>query len=265
MAFRVFFVPLPSDMKHSLIYIILVILVTFTACGGNSRESSIEFNHVTVEKNVSIDNSKDAPQCHVHLDILQVANDTSSRGCLINEAIVNKIFDMEQLTPQAAADSFANTYTRDYRKNMYPLYREDYADAQKRPWYEFRYVVTTETIHDGDITNYLITLDYYEGGAHGITQLLTLNFDNKTGRQVTLGDIFGPDYEASLCDQLVEALLKKTGDHDLKELHQRGYLYSMDMFIPENYIIEGDQVTLIYNPYEIAPYSEGQIKLEIKR
>ena len=39
----------------------------------------------------------------------------------------------------------------------------------------------------------------------------------------------------------------------------------MDMFVSENYIIGDDKVTFIYNPYEIAPYSEGTIKLDINR
>ena len=183
----------------------------------------------------------------------------------MNEQIVKKIFDMEQLSVQTAADSFANVYTRDYRKNMAPLYREYRADAAKRPWYEYRYTVTTETrVERKGVTNYLITLDYYEGGAHGITQLLTLNMDNKTGEMVTLSDVYGENYEQPLTERLLEALLEKTGARNIGELHDRGYLYSMDMFVPANFIVGDDEVTFIYNPYEIAPYSEGRIELVIK-
>ncbi len=240
--------------------------LALSACGGKDGSPSDDFDRVTVEKTVSIDNSKEAPQCHVHLEVLQAKNATNEAGRLINEAIVSKIFDMEQLSVQAAADSFANTYTRDYRKNMAPLYREDRADATKHAWYEYRYVVTTEALDGPDnIINYLINLDYYEGGAHGITQQLTMNFDRKTGRQVSLADIFGADYETSLTERLLQALLDKTGDRNVEALHQRGYLYSMDMFVPGNYIIGDDKVTFIFNPYEIAPYSEGRIELDIKR
>lgn len=255
-------------MKYSPIHTICAVLSVLAclSCGGNSSTSSPDFEKLTVEKTVSIDNGKDAPQCHVHLEVLQAKNATNEVGRQINDAVVQKIFDMEDLSPKAAADSFANTYTRDYRKNMAPLYREDRADAKKHPWYEYRYVVSTEVRDNGDgVTNYLITLDYYEGGAHGITQLLTMNFDNQTGRRVTLTDVFGADYEAQLTEQLLTALLKKTGDRNLEALHQHGYLYSMDMFVPENYIIGDDRVTFIFNPYEIAPYSEGRIELEIKR
>lgn len=252
-------------MKHLHLTIFLLALV-LTACGSSDNKSQTDFDHVTVDKSVAIDNSQEAPQCRVHLDILQPVNATNEAGRRINEQLVKKIFDMEQLSPQAAADSFANQYTRDYRSNMAPLYREDRSDAMKRAWYEYHYTITTETQEPCDgIINYLITIDYYEGGAHGITQLLTMNFDAGTGELVTLADIFGADYEGPLCAKLLEALQDKTGCKDLEALHERGYLYSMDMFVPENYIVGDDEVTFVYNPYEIAPYSEGRIELKVKR
>ena len=250
-------------MRHTW-FLTVLLAATMTGCGSGSNGSKEAFSRVTVERTVGIDNSKDCPQCQVKLDIIQPTDTASEAGRRTNELIVGKIFDMEQLTVQAAADSFANQYTRDYRKNMAPLYREDRADAEKRPWYEYRYTVKTE-VKDGreGVTNYLITLSYYEGGAHGIEQLLTLNIDKKTGEPVTLKDVLGEGYEQQLCERLLEALLEKTGTRDLKELHDRGYLYSMDMFVPENYILGDDEVTFIFNPYEIAPYSEGRIELTL--
>lgn len=269
--FSLLFVPLSADMKQLQLFISYatcsaLAILGCLSCGGGSSTPSPDFESLTVEKTVNIEDSKGAPQCHVSLQVLQAKNATNEVGRLINKAVVEKIFDMSDISPKAAADSFANTYTRDYRKNMAPLYREDRSDTDKHAWYEYNYVVSTETRDNGNgITNYLITLDYFEGGAHGITQLLTMNFDNQTGRCVTLSDVYGSDYEAQLTEQLLKALLEKTGDSDVDALHQRGYLYSMDMFIPENYIIGDDHVTFIFNPYEIAPYSEGRIELDIKR
>ena len=62
---------------------------------------------------------------------------------------------------------------------------------------------------------------------------------------------------------LLEALEEKVGASNLKELHNRGYLYSMDMFPSENFILGDDAITFIYNPYEIAPYEKGCIELKI--
>jgi len=72
-----------------------------------------------------------------------------------------------------------------------------------------------------------------------------------------------PGFEQKLNEQLLEALLDKTGAKDINQLHEEGYLYSMDMFASENFILGDDEITFIYNPYEIADYSKGRIELKI--
>ena len=255
-------------MLKEVYYVIsaLLLTVSLSACKKAHGNSEIDFNKITVNKSVSLDNGNESPKCEVSLNILQAANATDIIGQKINNAIVKKIFDMEDIGVQEAADSFANLYTSEYIKNMTPLYRVDRSDSNKHPWYEYRYTVSTETKNDAsNITNYLITLDYYEGGAHGIVQRLTLNFDDKTGLPLTLQDIYGKDYEPRIIEQLLQALMKKTGCKDIQQLRQQGYLYSMDMYVPENYIIGDNSITFIFNPYEIAPYSEGCIELIIER
>ena len=50
---------------------------------------------------------------------------------------------------------------------------------------------------------------------------------------------------------------------NVKELKNHGYLYSMDMFPSENFILGQEAITFIYNPYEIAPYEKGSIELTL--
>ena len=255
-------------------FLILLSSALITACSTDGGDKGITFEKVKVERSLAISDSKDAPHCSVTLEIDQVRmpseseQSTKEHGVerLINETVVNRLFGMKGLTPKAAADSFANQYTREYRKNLAALYREDASDPTKRPWYEYSYSVTTETRHGADgITSYLIHLNYYEGGAHGVSQLLVLNFDDKTGRCLTVADLFDDKGQQELPGKLLKALLAKTGEDDLESLRQRGYLYSMDMFVPENFIVDDDEVTFVFNPYEIAPYSEGIIELRVKR
>ena len=90
-----------------------------------------------------------------------------------------------------------------------------------------------------------------------------MNFDKATGRQMALADIFVPGYEQRLNELLLEALQEKTGTKNLDELHEEGYLYSMNIFAPENFVLGDDKLTFIYNPYELADYSKGKIELAI--
>jgi len=252
-------------MSRIYIAALSAVVITLSACGGGSESDIPDFETVSKEKTVSISQEANAPQCSVKLELAAAKGASGEeRAKLLNEAVAQRLFYMEGLTLAEAADSFANKYTRDYVRNFGPLYREDRSDEAKRAWYEYHYYVTSEA-HGGrkGVIVYDATIDYYEGGAHGINQRVVMNFDNKTGRQLTLADVFVPGYEHSLCELLLEALVDKVGAKDVDDLRAKGYLYSMEMFAPENFVLDEDNVTFIYNPYEIAPYDQGLITLEI--
>jgi hypothetical protein len=248
-----------------LIPILMTAIMTLTACGGGSESDIPDFETVSKEKTVSISQETNAPQCSVKLE-LAAAKGTSGKeqAKLLNETVAQRLFYMEGLTLAQAADSFANKYTRDYVRNFGPLYREDRSDEAKRAWYEYHYYVTSKAYGGRKgVVVYEATIDYYEGGAHGINQLITFNFDIATGKQITLADIFAPGYESQLKNTLLKALKSKTGLNSMDELKDAGYLYSMDIFPSENFILNDETITFVYNPYEIAPYAVGSIELII--
>ena len=217
--------------------------LSIVACSGGSPSggNASNFTTVKVEKTVNISQEQGSPQCRVSLMLAAAKEGEQAKA--INEAIANRLLNFEGVADlQVAADSFANTYTKDYQANIAPLYREDRNDPEKRPWYEYHYNITSEasTGRKG-ITVYTANVEYYEGGAHGIHQKLIMNFDEKTGQLLTLSDVFVPGFETTL----------------------RGYLYSMDMFAPENFSLNDEDVTFVYNPYEIASYDKGMTELTI--
>ena len=249
-------------MKKAVVSIALA--VALSACGSAGSETEVGFDTVTVEKTVAIAKEDGAPTCNVHLSLACAKESEGPWAKAVNAAVVSQLFDMEGLTMQQAADSFAAAYTRNYQRDFAPLYREDRDDAEKRAWYEYHYNMTSEaaTGREGVIV-YTTVLDYYEGGAHGINQRLIMNFDSKTGEQITLKDFFVPGFEQPLCDILLRALIAETGARDENDLRDKGYLYSMDMFAPVNFALGKNAVTFVYNPYEIAPYAMGMTELEL--
>ena len=90
-----------------------------------------------------------------------------------------------------------------------------------------------------------------------------MNFDNKTGKLLTLSDIFVAGFEQNLNSLLLEKLMVKADVDNIDKLHEKGYHYSMDMFAPENFSIDEESITFVYNPYEIAPYDKGMIELTL--
>ena len=238
-----------------------------TVCVGCSSQTSVPvtFEKAKVSKEVVLSAEADAPSCNVVLNVDFATGNNAETAKAINEAIENRLFNMNGLTMQQAVDSFASQYTRDYKQNLAPLYAQDKEDALKRTWYEYNYSIDTETQEGRDdaVVVYLITLDYYEGGAHGIYQQLVMNFDKQSGKQLTLQDVFVPGYEERLTELLLEKLMDLADVKNMEELKAKDYLFSMDMFPSENFILGKDNITFIYNAYEIAPYAMGMTELEL--
>ena len=258
------FVTLPTIMKTRKLIVAIAAAAICAACGSKSGDNSLKFKTVKVEKTVSIVKEEGAPKCSVNLQFEAAVGEPAERAKAINGAIADRLLNAECADLQQAADSFAGKYTSDYLENIAPLYREDRGDETKRPWYEHHYYITSETSEGREgITVYTATVDYYESGVHGINQRFVMNFDNQTGKLLTLDDIFVTGYMQPLNDLLLKALMEKTEAKDLNSLHDMGYLYSMDIFAPENFKLDKDHVTFIYNAYEIAPYSMGIIELVI--
>lgn len=249
-------------MNHKIVTIYILILVLLTSC-GNKAENQLQFETATVEKVVNLSNEKQSPTCSVSLKVAYAKEENGSEAAkAINSCLAERLFNMEGIPVKAAAEQFADDYISTYKKNMLPLYNQDRADTTRRAWYQYHYIVNTETRPGSKGTiAYLTTLDYYEGGAHGINQLLTFNFDTKTGRQLSLADIFVSGFEQPLSGMLLKALKEKVGVSSLSELKEKGYLYSMEMFPSENFILGEETITFVYNPYEIAPYAVGNTEL----
>jgi hypothetical protein len=99
------------------------------------------------------------------------------------------------------------------------------------------------------ITSYINT-----GGAHGLLTIKLLNFDGLTGEQLSNSDLF-LDTEAFKigAQPYFKDAIKDEDEH-----------FNPDSFkLPENIGYTPDGILLIYNPYEISPYSAGIIEITI--
>ena len=246
------------------IFLCLITMALLLSACGNSIGSDIDFKTTSIQREERLTGETNSPACKIDIAVHYVVSKDSAKALRMNNAIEQKLFDLKGMPMKQAVDSFANQYCHDYKTNMATLYRDDKADAEKHPWYEYRYALKTDTRNGRNgVTVYLINLDMYEGGAHGIHQQLTMNFDNKSGKVITLNDIFVAGYEYPLNEKLLSALEKKADAKGIDALREKGYLYSMDIYAPLNYTIDDDHITFIYNVYEIAPYAMGPTELEI--
>lgn len=104
----------------------------------------------------------------------------------------------------------------------------------------------------------------YTGGAHGNQQIITKNFDLQTKQEVQLKYLFKNDaYLTFLSDK---AITKFMADNISQESWiKEGASAKYKNFENFTYSSDGKAMIFHFNPYQIAPYSEGILTLEVNK
>ena len=238
-----------------------MLLAVLTSC-RNDNEGKLTFERLEAEKSVKLSNEELSPLCSVSLKMACATKESGKIGEKINAEVVYRLFNQEGIGIQGAMEQFVEQYCSSYRSHMLPLYNEDRADTTKRQWYEFHYIINSTTEQTSHNTlAYLATVDYSEGHANSIHQLLPINFYTTTGDYIKPSDIFVDGYETQLPPLLLQALMEKEEVTELSALKEKGYLQTVDMYTPENFIVGDNTITFIFNPSEIASLELGTVEL----
>lgn len=178
----------------------------------------------------------------------------------IEKLIVNTAFGegYDSLNVKTASDKFISDRTKEYRDENLEMWQKNKNDmgACFMNWYE--YVTGSFVGSHGDVTSYLITHDMYQGGAHGSSGEIGLNFNTKTGMQVKEEDFFIDDYKDDL-SSLLRAHLREA----MKDDDSYNALFVKDIEPNGNFSLSENGVTYIYGQYEIGPYYLGIIHVTV--
>ncbi|MDH8700697.1 hypothetical protein M2138_000028 [Dysgonomonadaceae bacterium PH5-43] len=117
-------------------------------------------------------------------------------------------------------------------------------------------------LNNNDLISYTITTYNYDGGAHGmeITKGFTVKLSE--AKLIKYSDILIPTSIEGLKPLLVNALLDSKEFENINELKNEGY--EINKIVPtNNFYIDEEGITFIYNPYEIGPYSLGTTTIHL--
>ena len=249
-------------MSNRLNLLLFLLLAAFFTSCRNDNDGKLRFEMIESEKTVKLSNEELSPLCSVSLKMACATKESGQIGEKINSEVVYRLFNQEGIELQVAMKQFTEQYCNAYRANMLPLYNIDRADTTKREWYEFHYILNSTTEQTSRNTlAYLATVDYSEGHANSIHQLLPINFYTTTGDYISLKDIFVDGYETQLTLLLLKALMEREEVNTLDSLKETGYLQTVDIYTPQNFIVGDNTVTFIYNPSEIASLELGTVQL----
>lgn len=263
---------------YMAIILLMMLLSTWLGgCGLMEKYDDSPYKHIFKEEEAHLTEDASSPFCDFSVDYTYLDEEGDSIATLINRTIQGEFLgnDYASLTPEEAVDSFMNVYIRDYRKETGELYQVDRAkgtsDEEIPAWYNQTYSLVTfiEEGHGGTI-NVSANVFVDTGGAHPHQWSQWLNFDFESGNLLTKDDIFlasaKADIERMLLDHLMLMQAEIYPDESLKtleDLQQKGFLQMTNMYIPDNFLLHKEGVSFLFNRYDIAPYSVGEIVIEI--
>ena len=263
---------------YMAIILLMMLLSTWLGgCGLMEKYDDSPYKHIFKEEEAHLTEDASSPFCDFSVDYTYLDEEGDSIATLINRTIQGEFLgnDYASLTPEEAVDSFMNVYIRDYRKETGELYQVDRAkgtsDEEIPDWYNQTYSLVTfiEEGHGG-IINVSANVFVDTGGAHPHQWSQWLNFDFESGNLLTKDDVFlasaKADIERMLLDHLMLMQAEIYPDESLKtleDLQQKGFLQMTNMYIPDNFLLHKEGVSFLFNRYDIAPYSAGEIVIEI--
>ena len=264
-------------MTRTIVTVCVAALILSGCQWGSSYDYS-PYHHISIEEEARLTDDASSPYLDFAIDYTCMNEEGDSIAQLINRAIQHEFLgsDYADLVPQAAVDSFKNVYLRNYRTEVGELYRADLDKSASREsmpeWYGQTYSLVTfmEEGRTGMVMNASANYFVDMGGAHPNQWSQWLNFDANTGKLLTKEDVFKANAVKDIEQMLLGKLIAQQAELNLEEqvqsvedLNRIGFLQLTPMYIPDNFLLAKDKVMFLFNRYDIAPYSAGEIVLEV--
>ena len=223
------------DLKK--IALLVLVLLTITSCNKEVNLTFTESNFNITEKAIIEINIPNAD-----------GNNSVSKS--INSTIENFIVNAISFSE----DSLINLSLKDAVKKFDSIYVAFKDDFEENP-------LIWEMLIDGEVTYQspaltCIAINSYlnTGGAHGNMTISFLNFNSQTGQLLHLDDHIKNKIDfIKLAEKYFNIKLQESSNEDVFD----NYFLGEDFHLPENIGFSDEGVILLYNVYEIAPYSEG--------
>ena len=122
----------------------------------------------------------------------------------------------------------------------------------------YEYIVPARV--DSKIVSLRLDTSSYGGGAHGYYATTGITFDSQTGKELTLKDL------GNVTDELEDYICNYIEKSEYKEAVYPEYKNTIHDDLNGDYncwYLTGDKLVVIFNPYEIAAYASGQVRIDV--
>ena len=240
--------------------------IFLTACStGTVRESAypISFSSLSVEEKSVLECDPEKPELNIKIDLRYAVDaGTSPASANINREILKTALkETESKVHFDISSDFVQT-VKSYVAGEVKSYQETWTEIFR----DWGHSVGSENMIAirgntrgmvGNAIIYQLEVDRDMGGAHPVHFKYFFNFDPVSGNRLSLSDLFKPDYEKALTDLLTRKAMT------LENVSSKSKL-SCEPRPTENFVLESDGILFYFNPYDIAPYSRGPVRLKLR-
>ena len=225
----------------------LVSCFLLSGCNGQKQIDSETVKTVKVEEQAHLQDDTVSPACKITIDYSYLAESDAADSIAqrINRTIQAHVLGKEyiRMNPEVAVDSFKNTYIDNYRKDVNEFYQEDIKNGTPKDelptWYNYEYGLTT----------------HFSEGKEGILNFIA---EVMEGSENPMSDMLLEEQTTGMAARLEDSSITS-----LEGLQNAGILNSTNMYVPDNFLLEKEKVSFLYNKYDIAPYAVGVITLSL--
>lgn len=184
----------------------------------------------------------------------------------LSQVLRDSVICMPDLpTIQAAMASFADSTKAEWQAELAERYEPE-SDFNEILQYYFTLEGSAVNTGRDDVLSYMTTTDCYLGGAHGSYVVNYYNFDIQSGKLLGISDVVPADKEMLVMKAMEEQLCEDWEAKDLDDLKETtGITCLGDLYLTNNFLLEGDSIVFLFNQYEIAPYAAGLISVTLPR
>lgn len=174
----------------------------------------------------------------------------------------NAHYTIDAVYPKTNSEAITN-YFKSYVEGEISQFKDDTSwvdDVESASSESLSLDISYQSVPSSLVQNYIFSEAAYTGGAHGLQVSKTFSF-NKEGQLLTVSSLFnnGLDGLTTFAKLVQKELMKREGA-------QSDWVVDGAGAKPENYqsfIITDTGVTILFDPYQVAPYSDGAIDINI--
>jgi len=160
--------------------------------------------------------------------------------------------------PDILLNAMKQIYFENYFTTNESIYKETLGASFNWESLKFMDII----LNNSHLLTFYIEQYSFTGGAHGLQTRDFTVVNLKTGRPVSLNELFHGDYETALTEILTNKVRQLYNIAADKKLTDNGFF--VESIKPtNNYYVTINGIGFYYNHYEIAPYSQGPVDIFI--